>query len=36
MATFFARLALALPNQAFPFFPLVVQREALAILRTIR
>lgn len=31
-----ALLAVALPNQCFPFFPLAVQREALLIMRTMR
>lgn len=31
-----ARLAVALPNECFPFFPLSVQREALLLMRTMR
>lgn len=36
MIRFAARLAVALPNQCFPLFPLAVQREALMLMRTWR
>jgi hypothetical protein len=34
MITLLSRLAVALPNQCFPLFPLRIQTEALALMRT--